>query len=310
MKKVTTEKRKKVNHMISKIKYYGDPYQVGQLALQVRLVIFNIIAIPTLFTNIETWSRINAKEVEQLEKIQKDVLTDILELPKSTPYRGLLSELGIWPVEQLMEYKRMTLLQQIIQSDEKRMLKEIIEEQIKCTWTGCWMQKTNEICDKYNIQIDEVRKMEVNKFKTQIKNRINTKLNEEIQKLSKERTKLRFCDNAQRKEYIDKLGYMEAKAILKLRLNMIEVKSNYKGQYKDVKCQCQESEDTTEHLFSCKEIKNVIKDIPEVENIKKEDKESCTQLANFVKKALHIKGIDINKRVKENIGVNFDDTTK
>ena len=89
---------------------------------------------------------------------------------------------------------------------------------------------------------------------------------------------------------------------------MIEVKNNYKGQYKDFnKCHCQESDDTTEHLFSCKQIKNVIKNIPNVETIKKEDIESCTQLAKFVKEALQIKGIDINKRVRENIGVNLDE---
>ena len=207
-----------------------------------------------------------------------------------------------------MEYKRLTLLQQIIQSDEKRILKEIIEDQIQNTWTGCWMEKTKEICEKYSIQIDEIRNEEATKFKKNIKNKINKKLDEEILQLSKEKTKLRFCTNAKKKEYIEKLGYLEAKAIMKLRLNMIEVKCNYKGQYKEHRCQCQESEDTTEHLFNCKQIKSKIKNIPSAESIKESDKESCTQLAKFVKNAMNIKGIDINQRVKENIGVNFDDT--
>ena len=104
------------------------------------------------------------------------------------------------------------------------------------------------------------------------------------------------------------MGYVEAKESLKLKLNMLEVKSNYKGQYKDLKCKCQESDDTTEHLFKCKEIKSGCKNrIPNAENIVKEDKESCTQIAEFIKEAMQIEGIDVPKRVKENIGVNLED---
>ena len=64
------------------MKYYGDPYKVGDLALQVRLVIYISTVIPTLFTNIETWSTITSKEIDQLEKMQKDILTSIMDLPK------------------------------------------------------------------------------------------------------------------------------------------------------------------------------------------------------------------------------------
>ena len=62
------------------------------------------------------------------------------------------------------------------------------------------------------------------KFKSDIKNKINSKLDEEIVKLANGKTKMRFCKNAQRKEYIDKMGCVEAKTILKLKLNMLEVK--------------------------------------------------------------------------------------
>ena len=102
-------KKSKINFLVNKVKYYGDPYKVGHLALQVRLTIYNLTVIPTIFTNIETWSTVTEKEIEELEKIQREALTSIFELPRSTPYWGLLSELGIWPVEQQMEYKKLTI---------------------------------------------------------------------------------------------------------------------------------------------------------------------------------------------------------
>ena len=137
-KKRLSEKEKKVKHMASKIRdYYGSPYKVGPLAIQVRLFLYRTVAVPTLFTSIETWSRVSQKEMEQLEKIQKDMLTSLLELPPGTPYKGILAETGIWPIEQLFEYRRITTLKNIIDSDDKRLIKEIIEDQIRNTFKGC-----------------------------------------------------------------------------------------------------------------------------------------------------------------------------
>ena len=90
--KTITMKINKINYMIGRVKYYGDPYKVGHMALQVRLTIYKSTIIHSVYTNVETWSKISKKEIEQLEKMQKDIITAIFELPKSTPYLGLLSE--------------------------------------------------------------------------------------------------------------------------------------------------------------------------------------------------------------------------
>ena len=193
-KKSLSEKEKKVPVLTNKVKYYGDPYKVGDLALQVRLVIYISTVIPTLFTNIETWSTITSKEIDQLEKMQKDILTSIMDLPKSTPYMGLLSELGLWPVQQLMEYNRLVLVHQIFNSDDKRVLKHVIIDQYERPYSGCWMETTREICTKYNVEIDRLTLTNKPKFKKIIKSKINQILNTQITQLATEKTKLRFCE--------------------------------------------------------------------------------------------------------------------
>ena len=302
--KSLAEKSNKINYMISKIKQYGDSHKVGHLALQVRLQIYNSTVIPTIYTNIETWSKVTNKEMEQLERMQRNILTTILELPPSTPYIGLLFELGIWPVEQLFEYKRLVLFHNILTSDDSRLIKKIILNQIENIWSGCWMEKTNELCNKYNIQISTIKNIQKDKFKQELKMKINMKQNEYLKREAKEKTKLRFCNNTQKKKYIEGLGYLEAKMIMKLRLNMLELKHNYKNQNRrDEKCNlCQYEDDTTEHLFVCKAIKKTAKNIPGTDIIMKDDKESYTQLVSFLKIALRKKGIDITKSVKDNIG--------
>ena len=294
-----SEKNKKVGHIINKIRdYYGSPYKVGQLAIQVRLFLYITVAIPTVFTNIETWSRVSNKEMEQLERIQKDMLTSLLELPPGTPYRGILAETGIWPIEQLFEYRRITKLKNILDSENKRLLKEIIEDQIQDTFRGCWTEQTKEICKKYGLSIEHIRETPAQKLKNDLKKDINKRLNAEIRELAKEKTKMRFCKNTKKKAYIESLGYTEARLVMKVRLNMIEVRNNYKNQYEDRTCTlCKTETDTTEHIFECKNIGMTQDEIDEV--IYSDEGEVGPRSAEYLKKVMELKGIDIFKKAKE-----------
>ena len=55
----------------------------------------------------------------------------------------------------------------------------------------------------------------------------------------KEMSKMRFSKSFEIKNYIDKVNYDECVTLLKLRLNMIETKCNYKGKFQnDLSCPC------------------------------------------------------------------------
>ena len=75
--------------------------------------------------------------------------------------------------------------------------------------------------------------------------------------------KLRFIkdDTFKMKEYIIEGENEEVKKMMKIRLNMIEIKGNFKGNFRDgeYKCPlCKKENDETEHLYECEEIENVI----------------------------------------------------
>ena len=75
--------------------------------------------------------------------------------------------------------------------------------------------------------------------------------------------------NVKRKKYIDLLDWKIANVVMKVKLNMIEVKGNFKGSFvkQGLECPvCKNNEDTTEHIFQCKEL---IKRIDK--NVNKED---------------------------------------
>ena len=195
-------------------------------------------------------------------------------MPKSTPYIGILSELGIWPVQQQVEYRRIMLLQQIVTSKNSRFLKQVIEDQLKEPFKGCWSEQTIEICKKYNQGVQLIKCLPRKKLKTLMKNRINRRLDNYIKTEANSMTKLRFCKDFTRKKYTMKgnLSFDTAKAIMKLRLNMIEVKKNYKGIAGNDTCDlCKGKDDTTEHLFECQEIKKIIR-VPDIKILKNSKK--------------------------------------
>ena len=266
------EKRKeKIQYHISQVKLYGNEYTLGKYAMMTRIKIYKTMVVKALFHHIETWSKITKRDMEELEKIQSNILKKITEQRITTPYFGLLAELGIWPVETQIEYTKIMLLHNIITTKGERTLKEIIEEQIKNAWKGCWTEQTKEICVKYKIKIEEIRKYKKNELKKILKEKIKENLNIQLEIEKKEKTKLRFIMKFEQKQYLEQLQYIECIEMIKIKLNMIETKCNYKGKFKtDLRCDvCEMKNDTTEHIFECS--KNEINITTTTENIVKAD---------------------------------------
>ena len=248
------KKKEKIGYLIQQIKFYGNEFKIGKYAMSTRIKIYISTVAKTIYHHIEAWSNITKKDWEELELIQKRIVTGMCEMMRSTPYQGLIAELGIWPAEQQIQYKQVMLLHNIITSKKRRLIKEIVEDQIEHPWDGCWIEEINKTCNTYNIEIDKVRTWTKEECKKVIKGKIKEKIEHDLQVSKHDRTKLRFIENTDRKKYIEELEYNDCVTVLKLRLNMAETKCNFKGNYPNNKnCEiCKEDLDTTEHLLKCK----------------------------------------------------------
>ena len=89
-------------------------YHVGHLATQIRLYLVRNLGIPSVYHAAETWTNLTKVDVKDIEKIHKQMLTKMLGVETSTPYIGILSELGEWPIRQILDYKRLMLLHNLI----------------------------------------------------------------------------------------------------------------------------------------------------------------------------------------------------
>ena len=77
---------------------------------------------------MEVMTNVSKKEYDELEKIQKTALTEIYNLPFSTPYWGILFETGIWPLKYMIIYRQLMLYRDIMRSSDNRKTKQILTQ--------------------------------------------------------------------------------------------------------------------------------------------------------------------------------------
>ena len=249
----------KIEGQIIALKTLTSYSNVGTMFVLVRLQIYELSIIPSLLYGIEAWNKQTKQELKELEKQQAKALCRLLNMPTSTPYLGMLNELGIWKVEERLNYRRIMLVQNILKSDDKRLCKRILLEQEREDEDDDTLYATTrKALEKYGIDIREIANMKKSELKRKVKERIDEEMTKMIQKAASNMPKLRFMrgEKFERKRYIKEMGGYDSLQVLRTRLNMQSVYRNYKGDVKLAKhCPyCLEAEDDTEHLIECKEL--------------------------------------------------------
>ena len=250
------KKKGKIKGKISALKSLASYQNVGSLFVKVRLQLYILCILPGVLYNLEGWNDLTKAEIKQLESIQHQALCSLLHLPKTTPYLGLLSELGMWRMEEWVMYRKTMLYHNIINSREDRLCRKVIEQQQNVQDEDTFYNVTKRYFEQLGMDITAARSMPKSELKRKLKTGLNSRTSNAIT-ASLHKTKMRFIaasDNLETSKYMDNLTGSEALKALKTRLNMQPVYGNYKGDISKPRlCQfCMEEDDTTEHLLSCK----------------------------------------------------------
>ena len=215
------------------------------------------IIIPKLLVNSETWSNITMKNIETLEGILNKSLKRILKIPYSTPNMGLINELGILSIKNEITKRKINFLHSIINGKNK-ILKEILNQQTQLPGPT-WIYDLKNTMNEMNIptSFHEIEQISKYKMKKLIKNKIWKKQQNELQTYIENSHKcLKLKTNiVQPKKYLIELSPKHAKTILLARLRMIDIKTNFKNKYNDLKCSfCSDNDETLDHLIVCKKL--------------------------------------------------------
>ena len=124
--------------------------------MKVKKKLFETCLMPAIIYGLEVWRRSAATETKEISKIQVSALKQILHLSKSAPNIGILYETGIWPIKERIEYSRMMLFHSIMNSNDERISKKIIEQQRKEKLKNTMHERVKGISKELEINIAKV----------------------------------------------------------------------------------------------------------------------------------------------------------
>ena len=209
------------------------------------------ILIPKVLYACETWTNVTNKQIKSLEKLQKDAVTIINSLPQSTPYDGIVLECGLMPMEFRIKEKRLMYFHKVLNMKESRLTKIVYEEQKRLNFPNCWYKEVNSDIKMIDVNLKEyqIKNLTKEQWKKIARAKMIIIIENNIR--NNKKTKLRFI-NGNKFEMKEYLGCEEASSLLKLKLNMVDLRANYKGKYTDSLCRrCGSHEEYIEHLWDC-----------------------------------------------------------
>ena len=115
--------------VISQIINLLDTVSFGKFYFQIALSLRESIFLNSVLTNIEVWYGLTNSEIEELESLDRVLLTRILSLPKSTPSEALFLETGCLNIGTIIKCRRINFLHYLLKSDKNSMLRKFFETQ-------------------------------------------------------------------------------------------------------------------------------------------------------------------------------------
>ena len=153
-----------------------------------------------------------------------------------------------------IRYKKMMLYHHIMNSPDRRKLKQLILVQKEMMRRGTWYHSLVLILRKYEIEDVDVTNIPKSSWKKLVKGRIHEKTEASVRRkcrtMSKGRT---VCDDEyRRKNYLNTMTVEDTKLVTRMRLHMSKLPCNY-GKSGECCWLCGQETVSTEHYFSCPE---------------------------------------------------------
>ena len=162
LRKITTcsntqEVEHKIEYMVKEIKRAGHESVVGSKEAMVQSMLHEKIIVPTLTHNMELPTNMSSREYKELEKLQSKAIQMLYGMPQSTPYWGMLFELGLNPLEYEVHYKRLMLCHNLENSSDKRVAKQVIQQQEKYHMANCFYSEILKSVEKIEFKLLDIR---------------------------------------------------------------------------------------------------------------------------------------------------------
>jgi len=275
----------------------------------------NYNIIPTITSTAEAWQP-TKKEWNELNTLYEKMLKRILKIPGTTPKESIYIETGLMDPETIIKRNKVNKEVQMKKGKNEHLKNRILNNPIK----NGWKEKTELIKKELSIEEQDLEGSKAQtKFK--VKKKARNYFRNKINTSGTDKSKVKYLKEGLEKDwqpgkkqkYLEILTRKQTTSLFKARNRMLDVKNNFRGKHKDMKCRlCEKENETQEHILEeCQIIQEKIE-----KKITKADlfQEDETRIKETAKKLIEIETIldELNKQEKTTTATENDtnDTTK
>ena len=137
---------------------------LGQHEIHVLIRLYNAIFLSTFLFNCRTWTRIRKYDIGTLSVVQLKYLKQALRVP----YLVVYLEMGLLPIEYVIDIKQFVYLHHILMLTNDEPMKNLYYQQLDLAFEENWANEIHHLAKQYSIIVEEdyVKSLSREKWKT------------------------------------------------------------------------------------------------------------------------------------------------
>ena len=260
-KKHLEQKEKEVIGMMAKMGLSIKEANMDKMFMPAILAIYTKCFIPKLLYGL-AGVPLKQSEIEHLERINRKVLRNILNLPSSSPKIALYNEFGVIPIEYMLYKRKLGMWKRINTKATNHIIKECKKIQIEKDLP--WGKEIVKIAVHLNIDLTKAVSLSKEKWKQEVNIKVIHKVKEimikEIDSLKRYKQNIKDdITPGVRKKYM-LFSQKQAKIWCRMRMDIADPEPRMPYNRESIwKCKfCNEQVQSTEHyLVDCIQINDV-----------------------------------------------------
>ena len=262
------DRTKKVKNSTREIMSCGNADIMKDIELNVCLKLHEIVSIPMLLNNCESWN-LTQSDKKEYEKIEIWALKRILGLPRTTPTAAVRFITGTLFTEIRIDEKQMLYLHKVLNRTEDHWTHHIL--MTLDDYCIGWSRQIRQKLSEYGLETnwDVLKRKTDNEWKSTVKTAIEKRNRERLLDECKtfrhgcvhEKTKTKsIIKEIERSDYcrtrlttILSMTRLKARAIVMARYGMLDCSSNFGNKYGTKQCkECRVIDDEAHRMNNCK----------------------------------------------------------
>ena len=148
-------------------------------------------------TNSEAWYGVKKAEVEELEKLDENLLRSILEAPAGTAKEMLYLELGCLPIGSILKSRRLMFLHHILHQEKSSLIYRFLKAQKDNPAKNDWSETVIDDLSTLDLKMsfEDIEKISKNKLKDLVDKSVKKEAFEHLCAIKERHSKVNEIDH-------------------------------------------------------------------------------------------------------------------